>query len=338
MVRRATISFQSSHFPLRTLPAKRALTLVELLIVIVIIGVLLSSILVAASHLIGRSKEQNTQGVLQIVSDAVEEFKREQIARATITKNSAYKKRYGLYPPDELEVFTAEGVPVPAGTTKTGSLATPSGSVILPKPPYSPMRFYADRSDLVADANEHRDLAALIVAIETHGDASAAILAKLPDRNLSAGALGADGNPSQFLDRPQGINGAPSGGWDADDLQIRYILDDWGMPISYLAQRDWEEDKEDERRSKNHRGWNKGSTEIVRLNGGVPVVFSYGANGKDQLTSEMMGNSGAASLIGDFEPEAPSASDQEDVIDHPANADNVYANPALKEKLAKGIE
>lgn len=312
--------------------------MVELLIVIIVIGILVSSILVAASSLVGKSKERNTQSVLQVVADAVEEFKREQTARPTLTQKAAYKKRYGLYPPDELEVFakneTTPGVPF--------RLATPTGAAIVPAPPYEPMKFYSDSdcSTAQCQATEHRDLAALIVAIETHGDASAALLAKIPDRNRSAGVLTSDNEkrPAQFLDRPVGINNpTPDGKWSPDDLQIRYILDDWGMPISYLAQRDFSEDNPPPV-SSNHRGWNEGSTELIRLNGAQPVIFSYGANGKEQLTADMMGTTGAASLMGDFEPETPGPAELPHVIDNPANADNVYANTALKEKLAKGIK
>ncbi len=306
--------------------------MVELLIVIVIIGILISSILVASSSLIGKSKERNTQAVLQVVADAVEEFKREQLARATLTKNSDYKKRYGLYPPDELEVFTPAGVPVAAGAARSGNLAVPLESVMVPSEFPEAMRFFTDHTD--ADAKEHRDLAAMIVAIESYGDASAAILAKIPDRNRSAGSLDNDGRPNQYLDRPAGINGDPDGQWGSEDLQVRYIVDDWGMPISYLAQRDHDAGGVE---SSNLVGWNEGSTELIRLNGGQPLIFSYGANGKDQLTNDMMGEHGDASLVGDFEPETPSADDAKHVIDNPANADNVYSNPALREKLSKGI-
>ena len=149
------------------------------------------------------------------------------------------------------------------------------------------------------------------------------------------------GNPPSFWTGR--INGNPNDAWGPEDLQIRYILDEWGMPISYLAQRDYptEEEKKagvQEIPSRNHQGWNEGSTELIRMNGGQPVIFSYGGNGKDQLTKDMMEPDGKASLMGDFEPAAAGPDDVAHIIDNPANADNVYANPALKEKLAKGIK
>ena len=71
------------------------------------------------------------------------------------------------------------------------------------------------------------------------------------------------------------------------------------------------------------------------MNGGQPIIMSYGPNGKDQLTKDAMEPNAIASLVGDFEEEVPGKPHH--VIDNPLNDDNVYSNPALKEKLAKGI-
>lgn len=320
------------------------MTLVELLIVIVIIGVLVSSVLVASSALISRSRTRNTQALLQTVSDALEAFKRAETEKPSITRHTRYKARYGLYPPDELEVFTDTGVPGPSAMPATGSLSIPKGALIRPAPQgqgFGEMKFYMDDncSDFNCQSTEHRDLAAMIVAIESQGGEAAAILERIPDRNRTAGVLDNDGKPAQFLDRPAGINAAapPNGTWDADDLQIRYIVDDWGIPLSYLAQRDHPGHGKSYTPSSNFTtggDWNLASTEIIRANDGKPVIFSYGPDGKEQLTKEIMGT-GAASLVGDFIPSTSSAENQEDIIDHPANADNVYVNEALKQKLAK---
>ena len=330
---------------------KRALTLVELLIVIIVIGILVSSILVASAGFINRGRTNNTQAVLQVVADAVEEFKREQTAKPTITRARqtkgpgeyvTYADRYGAYPPDELEVFTSGGLRGSTGTIPPSRTLAPGRAEVvvnpLKPPPWDAMRFYKDGVDPTKDALENRDQAAMIVAIETLSESASAILDRIPDKNRSAGALSADGTtPALFLDRPDPATGTLNGIWDSNDHQIRLIIDDWGMPISYLAQRDWQPASSIP--SFNHNTWNRTSTEIIRLNGGQPVIFSYGPNGKDQLTPEAMGaNAGAATLMGDMHPVAPGPDDQEFVIDNPFNADNVYSNPALKEKLAKGIK
>ncbi len=308
--------------------------MVELLVVIVIMTILISSVMVASSLVITKSRTTNTQALLQVVSDAVEEFKREQTAHPTIARASQdaagggkvkvrYMKRYGYYPPDELEVFTGAGLP---GSAPTGaySLAV-KPAVMHPPPPYNPMRFYGDGT--AEDAKEHRDLAAMIVAIETLGDTSSSILDRIPDGNRTAGVLDATGDPAQFLDRNN------NGKWDqGEDHQIRYIIDAWDNPISYLAQRDWDPDDEPAA-STNHASWNKVSTQIIRLNGGQPVIMSYGPDGEDQLTMGAMLNTGEASLVGDFGMTNP----VEDVLDNPMNADNVYSDPSLKEKLGRGI-
>ena len=310
------------------------MTLVELLIVIVLIGVLISSVMVASTVLIGKSKARNTQGVLQLVSDAVEQFKRTETERPFFTRNEKYKKRYGQYPPDELEVFSDKPPPPPPNNAVPTKLATPTGSVIVPVPPYQSMKFYndSDCADATCQSTEHRDLAALIVAIECQGGEAAAILDRISDRNRSAGVLATDGKPAQFLSRPEGINATTvDAEWDAEDLQIRYILDDWGNPIGYMSQRDHVEANEEATKSSNFAAWNEASTEMITLNRGQPILFSYGANGKEQLTKEMMDPNAKGSLIGDFE------FNEDHVVNEPVNDDNVYASEEMRAKLSKGI-
>ncbi len=332
---------------------RSALTLVELLIVIVIIGILVSAILVASSGFINKGRANNTQSVLQIVADAVEDFKREQSIKPTITRferpkmpsvgdpsktTISYAERYGNYPPDELEVFSsANGAGLPGLVTPL-SLAPGGAEVVGPTPPpWGAMRFYKDE-DQAANALENRDQAAMILAIETLSESASAILDRIPDRNRTPGPL-KDGNPALFLDRPAPTTGTRSNTWDANDHQIRLIVDDWGMPISYFAQRDWKEAPGfTPIVSTNQAAWNEASTEFIRMNGGQPIIMSYGPNGKDQLTKDAMGATGTATLMGDMHPATPGPDDQERVIDNPLNADNVYSNPALKEKLAKGLK
>ena len=311
---------------------RSGMTLIELLIVIVIIAILVGAVMVASTSLIGKSKSRNTQSVLQIVADAAEQFKRTETEKPALTRHARYKARYGHYPPDELEVFTPAGVPGPPSLPPTGNLAVPTGSSIFPATnPFPSMRFYTNGTD---DDKEHRDLAALIVAIESQGGEAAAVLDRITDRNRSAGYLDpGTKNPGQYLSRPTGINATSvNNDWGAEDLQIRYILDDWGIPISYMSQRDFVHDGPNPVPSSNHEAWNEASTELVRLNGGQPIIFSYGPNGKDQLTADAMGTEGKVSLIGDFE------FNEDHVVNDPFNDDNVYINDQLREKLAKGIE
>jgi len=324
-----------------------ALTLVELLIVIIVIGILVSSILVASSGFINKGRTNNTQALLQIVADAVEEFKREQTAKPTISRARQpkqtpppptvnYSDRYGAYPPDELEVFTSSGLRGSTGTIPPSRTLAPGRAEVVypPKPPpWDAMQFFKDGSD---DALENRDQAAMIVAIETLSESASAILDRIPDKNRSPGPL-KDGKPALFLDRPDPKTNPPkpNDNWDSYDHQIRYILDDWGIPISYFAQRDFTTPA-NEIKSSNHPEWNEASTELIRMNGGQPIIISYGPNGKDQLIKEAMEPNAKASLVGDFEEE--DAGKPHHVIDNPLNDDNVYSNPALKEKLAKGIK
>ncbi|MEK6676163.1 MAG: hypothetical protein AABZ47_10980, partial [Planctomycetota bacterium] len=122
--------------------------------------------------------------------------------------------------------------------------------------------------------------------------------------------------------------------WDPDgDQQIRYPLDDWGFPFGYLSQRDWVTNVTTQTPqaapSSNHSDyWNRASTEMVRLNGGQPIVFSWGPDGKHQLTEVEMKDTAQASLVRDWFDDGK--------ITHRLNADNVYADDGLANKLAKG--
>jgi hypothetical protein len=165
----------------------------------------------------------------------------------------------------------------------------------------------------------------MIVAIQLLGDTSASILAGVQDQYWAAPLDDTDEvKPAVFVDR----KGVDEGKWDSNDHQVRYIIDDWDNPISYMAQRDFDESAPT-LESSNRKGWNEGATEMIQLNGGKPILFSYGPDGAEQLTEEQMGNDAAASLIVDFEDDHK--------VNHPLNADNVYSNPELKELLAKGI-
>lgn len=304
--------------------------------VVVIIAILISAVVAASTTLVTKAKISSTQAVLTIVRDAVEQFRREQTANPTIASavqgDAKYLERYGYFPPDELEVFTPSGIP---GSRLDGDTLAPGGSRVVPTPPasgaYPHMNFYTRRLPPYEAVLEHRDQVAMVVAIQTLGDASGSILERVQDRYWASPPTDPAKDPPApilFLDRND------NGDWDrTEDLQLRYIVDDWGTPISYFAQRNWDPDKPPAP-SSNHESWNEASTEIVRLNGGQPVVMSYGPNGKEQLSKETMevsDNEQGASLVHDW------VFKDEGRIDHHLNADNVYVDSLLKEKLARGV-
>ena len=308
---------------------RRAFTMVELMVVVVIIVVLISSVMVASTTLIERARASNTEAMLGVVTQAIEEFKREQESNLTAARSKSYRTRYGLYPPDELEALTAVGVPGGPGWS-----IAPGRAQMIPAVPgregYDAMNFFTAGLALEDQLLEHRDQVAMTTTILVLGDASSSILLGIQDKFWKHAPLDPQNDePAIFLDR----NG--DGNWDAGDLAVRYLVDSWGTPISYLAQRDWTGD-DTAAESPNLETWNEASTEIVRLNRNRPVLFSYGPDGPEQLTEEHMDKTGIASLVGDFE--GLGENDIRHRIDNPLNADNVYADPTLKEKLAKEPE
>jgi len=325
----------------RLLHSRSALTLVEMLVVMVIITILISAVAVVATTLIERGKTNNTRAVLQNVSDALDAFRREQDAKPTITNarqpakvgsgNVRYRDRYGPYPPDELEVFTDAGLPGSTSPPDRRSLA-PGHAPVYPAPAgnnWRPMNFYPT-GNLTIDILEHRDLAAMIIALETLSEEASVYVSRIPDRYRTPGVLDADGRPAMFLDRHG------SDDWSDGDFQIRPIVDDWGVPLGYMSQRDWDAggsaQQQVSRASNNHAGWNELSTKIIQLTG-QPLIFSYGPNGKEQLTKDAMGGNGDASLPGDYLTGTTANS-----IDHHLNADNVYLDPTLAGRLARELD
>lgn len=298
--------------------------MLELLVVIGIIGILAAALLVAGSKLIDGARSSSTAFMLGIVRDAVELFKEEQQAQPGFARPAAYQARYGFYPPDELEVFSSVGIP-PAGTLP-GTRA-PNAYEVWPKPaspiPFTAMTFQIDGLDENTRRQEHRDLAAVVLAINLYSDSAWELLSKLDDRNWIVPEDDA-GLPLQFLDR----NGNEM--FDAsDDLEIRHIVDAWGIPITYMSQRNYVATAASATKSENDPAWNEASTAMVRLNAGQPIISSFGPNGADQLSAEMiLAGTPAATLVADFADDG--------LINSALNEDNVYPDATIKEKLAKG--
>jgi len=290
---------------------------------------LVAAVVTLGGWAVRRAQSRNTESTLKIVQDALDQFAGEAPLQSVQQKQRhppreefvKYKDRYGQYPPDELEMFTKAGLP--RSIAAEGTLA-PGGAVVKPglepSDKYPFMKFYTKGLPDEEVALEHRDLAAMVLAIDLFSDSASSILGQIPSRFRSEGATSQDGTPLQFLDRKDN-------GWTlTDDEQIRYIVDAWGVPLGYFAERNAPQTVDIRllHPSRNAKGWNRTSTELIHLNRGKPVIFSYGPNGKDQLTE-----SNADSVL---------AVDWKDNkrIDNPLNDDNVYVDPSLAERLARG--
>ncbi|MBI4718868.1 MAG: type II secretion system protein [Planctomycetes bacterium] len=330
-----------------------AFTLVELLVVFAVIIVLVGAVLVAGPALIDRGKIKNTETLLAQVRDVIEQFKAEQTSNPTLLRAQPqpgagtlgmlyYKDRYGTYPPDELEVFTAVGIPGSAGTGNR-SLALGKSHVELGNPATDPRNWSAMKFYTVGNAQpqlEHRDLAAMVLTIEMYGVESKSALDALPESNFRAGPVDSlNGKPIQFLDRSPTANRVYN---EETDLAVRYIVDAWGVPLSYFTTRNHSSNPQkiadmNFLGSSNHPQWHEACTEMVRLAGGEPIVMSWGPDGKEQATREAIdpnaGGDPKAVLIDDW-MDGPRDRRR---IDHPLNLDNLYSVSGLKEKLERGL-
>lgn len=193
------------------------------------------------------------------------------------------------------------------------------------------MTFRLDLKDPKDRALEHRDNAALVLAIQMFGRESKDMLESMSDANLRT--LGSDqtGPPLIFLDRPD-EQGKLDDKWDQlIDQPLRIIVDAWGVPIQYFAQRDYVSSGGEE--SSNYPGWNEASTQMVRRNGNKPLIVSYGPNGKDQLTEDLLSSATeTTSMVGDWMNDGLDS--RKGRIDDALNADNIYPDPRLRDRLA----
>lgn len=302
-----------------------AFTLVEILVVVAIIVILLVSVVTLGGWAVRKGQSKNTEGMLRIVADALEQFAADAPLAAVKQPGGAgqvtYVSRYGKYPADELEVY-GSGIP---GATQGRSLA-PGGGVIVPDSgEFQDMTFILGGA---APQYENRDIATMLLAIELHSESAAQILSRVSEKHLAAVPLDGAGDPVQYLDRNGDGKYNPK-----DDEALRWLVDDWQVPVTYFAQRDFRAGATPSSNRQQDWSWNEVSTRLVKMNGGAPVLMSWGPDGKDQRTPENQTGSTAANIATDLLGLDGSALDR---IDNPLNADNVYANPALAEKLASG--
>ncbi len=302
--------------------------MVEMLVVIVVVSLLLITVVTVGTGVIGAGNAKETQAIMRVVEQAVEDFRSAAPLRAVRQPKAGggfirYTDRYENYPPDEVELFTPRGLP---GTLNGGTLA-PGGAKFVPEPnpPFGAMTFRSDLREPSQLAQEHRDLAAMLLAIRLFSESASAVLDKVPDRYWVEGVVDAGGTPLQYLDRP----GEGSGQFSSHDEQIRYIVDAWGEPLVYMSQRDWKPDPDEPPVSSNHPDWNRMSTEWVKLNGGTPVLMSYGPNGREQLTKALLDADPTHTVLGDWEDDRR--------LNNELNADNVFVDDALGATLRRGL-
>lgn len=308
-----------------------AFTMIELMVVVGIIAVLAGALLVAGNAVIQRGRAQNTLMILSVVDNAIDEFSQRQQSNPTLTRQAAYKKRYGTFPPDELEVFI-DGLPTQNNSTKAlvpggGKVVTGgTGGGSFQEMTWQTTPYTNDQ--LRAEGN--RDIAALLLAIDLFGDESRMMIDKLPAENIVEPRL-PDGNPLLYLDRNQNQM------YDQMiDKPLRYVVDSWDVPLSYMSQRDFGiAGGNVDTSSTNHPSWNEASTTLVRLNGSRPIVFSYGPNGPDQLDEQVVA-AGRAGGGGDIPSTVVDDFADNERVDSPLNDDNIYPDETLVQKLRRG--
>ncbi|HUU85229.1 MAG TPA: type II secretion system protein [Phycisphaerae bacterium] len=272
-------------------------TLIELLVVVAVISILIGAIITVSSVVIAGAKAKDTQAMLIVLDQAIDQFKEDMTSASKPWYQNATKGRYAEnYPPDELEAFTVANEAPTLFTTIApgGDLEDDTGS------------------GLTLNNVAQRDVKAMALAIKLFSPAGSEILDRIGERFKVA-------EPRQGLRRTNPF---------VSFEPLVYFVDSWGTPIEYYATAAGTEnastDSGGDRR--------KTSKALVAANSGVPLLVSYGPDGPDQFSQDFIDTEGESDLVADF-----SQADPVRTIDHRLNADNVYSNPDMNEKLLKQL-
>lgn len=283
-------------------------TLLELMVVIGIIVVLLATFFVVGQAVITGGKERNTKAMLLLVESAIAEFH----SAAPLGQNTNFVKRYSNYPPCELEVFTLSGLAPPASVVIANLTPGAAGAAL--------------SLDSIAPgfaAITNRNIKAMLLAIRTFSVAGSEILDRIPARYRRtddlANSFVAPLRAVEFLDRDG------NGTVDLGDTPVELLVDDWGQPIEYLSTRivPGPGIPTELPRQVMSDAW-------VRMNNGVPVLMSYGANGPDQFDADFIVGVGDSDVVTDWTGDDGT---NPGVLDNALNKDNVFVSDALKKQL-----
>jgi len=277
---------------------------------VAIIAVLIGAVLGIGSAVVSRGKARDTAALLKTLDLAVQQFHSD----APLAGVRNYKKRFAdEYPPDELEAFTEIDDYTPSGNLF--ATIAPAGADILP-----------DTRPITDDVIAHRDIKAMVLAINLYDAQAADILQRIDPRFRRVQNLGTGGSADvERLDRKTSRSGAT-------DEPLTYYVDSWGTAVDYFsaccptgsAASDTPPDLPAADARRDASNW------FVKVNNGVPLLVSYGPDGPEQFAADVIASEGRSDLVWDYHD------NPDHKIDHRLNKDNVYSNPNVTDTLAAG--
>jgi prepilin-type N-terminal cleavage/methylation domain-containing protein len=286
-------------------------SLAEMLVVIAIIGILLAVVFRGGSALLRSSKARDTEALLAKLNLALDEYRRE-VDHSRIPNSMAL---FNKFPPDDLRVFVgASGASLPivggceismrntgafvldGGSASLGDLLDPRGS---------------DGSLQRPDQLLHADIRAMVLSMRLFSPKASKILDSI--------------DPVYWQETDQRLiyNPDPSDN-SVQPIQLDVLVDAWGNPLEYFSTCICGTQAPIFPRERT-------SNAFVHENNDGAILVSYGADGADQLSSDIFSTEGDTTLVADFIAEY--IQNGAGAVNHPFNTDNLYSSEYFANRI-----
>jgi prepilin-type N-terminal cleavage/methylation domain-containing protein len=286
-------------------------SLAEMLVVIAIIGILLAVVFRGGSALLRSSKARDTEALLAKLNLALDEYRRE-VDHSRIPNSMAL---FNKFPPDDLRVFDASSTtPAIVGgcsirMRNTGQFIVEGSSVSDPDRLLDPRG--SDGSLQNPGELLHADIRAMVLSMRLFSPKASKILDSI--------------DPVYWQETDQRLiyNPDPSDN-SVQPIQLDVLVDAWGNPLEYFSTCICGRIAPIGPRERT-------SNAFVHENNDGAILVSYGADGADQLSSDIFSTEGDTTLVADFIAEY--IQNGAGAVNHPFNTDNLYSSEYFANRI-----
>jgi prepilin-type N-terminal cleavage/methylation domain-containing protein len=285
-------------------------SLAEMLVVIAIIGILLAVVFRGGSALLRSSKARDTEALLAKLNLALDEYRRE-VDHSRIPNSMAL---FNKFPPDDLRVFERLRCPAIVGGCEIRMRNT--GQFVLDGSSRVPGTDCSTRAAATAVCRTpgellHADIRAMVLSMRLFSPKASKILDSI--------------DPVYWQETDQRLiyNPDPSDN-SVQPIQLDVLVDAWGNPLEYFSTCICNPNRPIGPRERT-------SNAFVHENNDGAILVSYGADGADQLSSDIFSTEGDTTLVADFFAEY--SQNGAGAVNHPFNTDNLYSSEYFANRI-----